>query len=94
MSPMTSPVKFVVAVAALALLSIGAPGMAWATDQTRPLPSSAAIDAEVKRVMGVTGSKGLALAVIDDGQPTFVQAWGDRIRPAFPTSASLSRTGS
>jgi CubicO group peptidase (beta-lactamase class C family) len=60
--------------AAGALLAFAAPAAAW----TRPLPSPAAVDAEVRRLMTVTGSKGLALAVIDDGHVASVQAWGDR----------------
>jgi CubicO group peptidase (beta-lactamase class C family) len=74
MSPTTSRVKCLGAVAVLALLSVAAPALA----QARPIPSPAAIDAEVTRVMGLTGSKGLALAVIDNGQPTLVRSWGDR----------------
>ena len=42
------------------------------------IPTAAAIDGEVQRLMAATGAKGLAVAVIDDGRPTFVQAWGDR----------------
>ena len=42
------------------------------------LPASAAIDAEVARVMRDTGAKGLAIAVIDDGKPVHVAAHGVR----------------
>jgi len=37
-----------------------------------------ALDAAVDRVMADTGAKGLALAVIDDGQVRYVQAYGAR----------------
>jgi len=42
------------------------------------IPAPAAIDAEVARVMRETGSKGLAIAVIDDGKPVHVAAHGVR----------------
>jgi CubicO group peptidase (beta-lactamase class C family) len=61
-------------VAAFALLSFAAPAIA----QTAPLPSPAAIDAEVQRVMGATGAKGLAMAIVDHGQATYVHTWGAR----------------
>ena len=43
-----------------------------------PIPSPAAIDAEVARAMAATGAKGLAVAVIEDGRPTFVKSYGVR----------------
>ena len=42
------------------------------------IPAPAAIDAEVARVMRDTGSKGLAIAIIDDGKPVHVAAHGVR----------------
>jgi CubicO group peptidase (beta-lactamase class C family) len=74
MSRLTSPLTSLAAFAAFGLMAVAAPVFA----QTRPLPSPAAVDAEVRRLMTATGSKGLALAVIDDGQVSLVQAWGDR----------------
>lgn len=57
----------------LGLLLIGSPAVA------RPaLPTPAAIDAEVARVMSTTGAQGLALAVIDGGQVRYVRAYGKR----------------
>ena len=41
-------------------------------------PSTAAVDAIVRRAMTRTGARGLALAVIDDGQPVLVRTWGHR----------------
>lgn len=43
-----------------------------------PIPSRAAIDAEVAAAMAATGTRGLALAVIDNGAVTMVRAYGDR----------------
>ncbi len=42
------------------------------------VPSAAAIDAEVARAMAATGAKGLALAVIEHGQPVHVKSYGPR----------------
>ena len=42
------------------------------------VPSSSAIDVEVNRMMAVTGAKGFALAVIDDGAVTKVSVYGIR----------------
>lgn len=55
----------------LSLLS-GPP--AWA----RPLPAPAEIDAEARRLMAIEDVKGMALAVIDDGQVRHVAAYGHR----------------
>jgi CubicO group peptidase (beta-lactamase class C family) len=55
-----------------ALLSSGAAPTAL------PESRAAAIDAEVRAAMARTGARGLALAVIEDGQPVFVRAWGHR----------------
>lgn len=41
-------------------------------------PSSEAIDAAVRSAMARTGARGLALAVIEDGQVASVRTWGDR----------------
>jgi len=42
------------------------------------LPEPAAIDAQIQKVMAETGSKGLAIAVIDEGKVKYVQAYGVR----------------
>ncbi|NBW07333.1 MAG: class A beta-lactamase-related serine hydrolase [Caulobacteraceae bacterium] len=79
---MTTPVTSLAALAATALLALAPAATAQTGTQTgpqsRPIPSPAAIDAEVTRLMGAAHSEGLALAVIDDGQVTLVKAWGDR----------------
>lgn len=41
-------------------------------------PTSAAIDAEAPRLMTATGARGLAIAVVTDGQIDHVQAYGER----------------
>jgi len=63
------------------------------------IPKPAAIDAEVARVMRDTGSKGLAIAVIDDGRPVHVAAHGVRNEAGDPLTvdtimygASLTKT--
>jgi len=63
------------------------------------LPTPAAIDAEVARVMRQTGSKGLAIAVIGDGKPVHVAAHGVRNAGGDPLQvdtimygASLTKT--
>jgi CubicO group peptidase (beta-lactamase class C family) len=40
--------------------------------------SAERIDAEVRGAMARTGARGLALAVIEDGRPVLVRAWGER----------------
>lgn len=42
------------------------------------LPATAAIDAKVRSIMVRTHAKGLAIAIIDNGQPGYVQAYGVR----------------
>ena len=63
------------------------------------IPAPVAIDAEVARVMRDTGSKGLAIAVIDDGTPVHVAAHGVRNGAGDPLQvdtimygASLTKT--
>lgn len=63
------------------------------------LPSQAAIDAEVHRVMEKTQAKGLALAVIDGGRVRTVRAYGIRNAAGDPLTpdtvmygASLTKT--
>lgn len=63
------------------------------------LPSPAAIDAKVRATMTGTGARGLALAVIDGGQVTYVQAYGVRNAQGDPLQtdtvmygASLTKT--
>lgn len=62
------------------LLAIGlfAASFQSAAAQAQSLPSAAAMDAEVGRLMAVTNARGLALAVIDEGRPVHVRAYGER----------------
>jgi CubicO group peptidase (beta-lactamase class C family) len=63
------------------------------------IPSGAAIDAEVSRMMTQTHAKGLAVAVIDHGKVGYVQAYGVRNAQGDPLAkdtvmygASLTKT--
>jgi CubicO group peptidase (beta-lactamase class C family) len=63
------------------------------------IPKSAAIDAEVSRVMTHTRAKGMAVAVIDHGEVRYVQAYGIRNAKGDPLTtetvmygASLTKT--
>ena len=63
------------------------------------LPTPAAIDARVAHAMAATQAKGLALALIDDGQVSYVQAYGTRNAKGEPLrtdtvmyGASLTKT--
>jgi CubicO group peptidase (beta-lactamase class C family) len=63
------------------------------------LPSSDAIDARVRALMADTKANGLAIAVIDDGRVTYVQAYGRRNAAGEPLrtdtvmyGASLTKT--
>jgi len=65
----------------------------------RALPSPAQIDAKVAEVMQRTSAQGLAVAVIDHGQPVYVQAYGKRNAQGEPLTtdtvmygASLTKT--
>jgi CubicO group peptidase (beta-lactamase class C family) len=55
--------------------------------------NSAAIDVRVQKVMTDTGSKGLAIAVIDDGKAAYVQAYGIRNGKGEPLQADTIMYG-
>jgi CubicO group peptidase (beta-lactamase class C family) len=64
-----------------------------------PIPTTAAIDAEVARAMAATGAKGLAVAVVENGQIVHVKAYGARNGAGDPLQnatimygASLTKT--
>ena len=66
--------------------------------EAQALPEADAIDAEARRVMAETGARGLAIAVVDDGQVVSTQAWGHRNAAGDPLttdtvmySASLTK---
>jgi CubicO group peptidase (beta-lactamase class C family) len=63
------------------------------------IPTGAAIDAEVGRIMAQTHAKGMAVAVIDNGKAGYVNAYGDRNAKGDPLTketvmygASLTKT--
>jgi CubicO group peptidase (beta-lactamase class C family) len=63
------------------------------------IPSGAAIDAEVRKIMTETRAKGIAVAVIDHGKVDYVQAYGVRNASGDPLAtntvmygASLTKT--
>ncbi|MDG2525571.1 serine hydrolase [Stenotrophomonas sp. HITSZ_GD] len=73
--------------------------LALAPAQARALPEPAQIDAKVAALMQRTGAQGMAVAVIDDGQPVYVQAYGKRNAQGEPLTvdtvmygASLTKT--
>ena len=60
---------------------------------TPALPSDAAIAVEAGRIMAATHAKGLALAVVDDGQVGFVGAWGVRDAKGDPLATDTVMAG-
>lgn len=67
------------AVMAMAML---VPGAAQA--ERMSAARAAAIDAEIRAAMARTGARGLALAVVEDGRPVLVRAWGHRNQAGAP----------
>ncbi|MEQ8935414.1 MAG: serine hydrolase domain-containing protein [Amphiplicatus sp.] len=60
-------------------------GACAAPEEAAPLPSGDTIDAEARRLMAEQDVKGLALAVIDEGQIVHVAAYGARnVEQALP----------
>jgi CubicO group peptidase (beta-lactamase class C family) len=59
--------------------------------QARPNPK--AIDTAVRAAMKRTGARGLAMAVIHDGKPVFVRAWGERNAAGDPLQADTIMYG-
>jgi CubicO group peptidase (beta-lactamase class C family) len=69
------------------------------TALAQAIPSGAAIDAEVGKIMTRTHAKGMAVAVIDDGRVGYVHAYGTRNAKGDPLTtdtvmygASLTKT--
>lgn len=58
-----------------------------------PRPSAEAIDAAVRRAMERTGTRGLALAVVEDGRVALVRAWGHRNAAGAPLEADTIMYG-
>jgi CubicO group peptidase (beta-lactamase class C family) len=57
------------------------------------LPNPAAIDAQVRAAMADTRANGLAIAVIDDGQVSYVRAYGARNAKGDPLQTDTVRYG-
>lgn len=57
------------------------------------LPDAAAIDAEVAKAMQATGSRGLAIAVIDDGVAQYWRSYGSRNAKDEPLQADTIMYG-
>lgn len=55
--------------------------------------SAGKVDAAARDAMLRTGARGLAMAVIDDGKPVFVRAWGDRNSAGDPLQADTVMYG-
>lgn len=72
----------------LGLLLLSTPALA-----APPLPRSTAIDGEVARVMTSTGAQGLAVAVVDGGKVTYVQAYGKRNAAGDPLTTDTIMYG-
>lgn len=72
--------RHLVSTTLLALLCACAP----APRAAAPLPAEAEVETQVQRVMRETGARGLALAVIDNGQVAWTQTWGERNAAGAP----------
>ena len=55
-----------------------------AVAQPLPVPREQAIDQSVRAAMKKTQARGLALALVEDGQPVMVRAWGQRNAAGAP----------
>jgi CubicO group peptidase (beta-lactamase class C family) len=60
---------------------------------SQTMPSGAAIDGEVSRIMTQTGAKGMAVAVIDHGKVGYVHAYGIRNAAGDPLNADTVMYG-
>ena len=56
------------------------------------IPSGAAIDAEVSKIMSRTHASGMAVAVIDHGKVGYVHAYGIRNAKGDPLNTGRTRT--
>lgn len=63
---------------AVAMIVAGAMAMTGSVASARPVANEAAIGKAAERAMAATGSKGMAIAVIDKGRVTSVQTFGLR----------------
>ncbi len=80
--------RHLLAIAALAVSACATPHPAAPS-----LPSHASIDAEAARAMAASGAQGMAIAVIDDGQVVYVNAYGRRNAVGEPLQADTIMYG-
>jgi CubicO group peptidase (beta-lactamase class C family) len=73
------------------MVSLAVPSLAQKA--THALPSNSAIDAEAKQTMNRTHANGLAIAVIDDGRVSYVQAYGIRNAKGEPLTTDTVMYG-
>ena len=57
------------------------------------IPDATQVEALARQVMATTGARGLAIAVIDDGQVASVGAWGDRNAAGDPLTTETVMYG-
>jgi CubicO group peptidase (beta-lactamase class C family) len=67
--------------------------MAIVATPAQAQPSAAKIDSEVRAAMARTGARGLALAVVEQGKPVFVRAWGHRNAAGDPLQSDTIMYG-
>jgi len=79
--------------AALAALLVSLAVSSLAQKATRALPSNSAIDVEAKHSMARTHANGLAIAVIDRGRVSYVQAYGIRNAKGEPLTTDTVMYG-
>ncbi len=61
--------------------------------RAQTIPSGAAIDAEVNKLMARTNARGVAVAVIDHGKPGYIHAYGARNAKGDPLTADTVMYG-
>jgi len=83
----------------VSLCQLATTALAIASSAAASLPTTAALDAEVARAMAATGARGIAVAVIDEGQVRQVRSYGQRNERGDPLQvdtvmygASLTKT--
>jgi CubicO group peptidase (beta-lactamase class C family) len=79
---MQGPIPYLLG--ALVLLGIGGFSLGAVPVEAAAMPSRTAIDREARRAMDATGARGLAIAVIEDGQVRHVAAYGERNAAGAP----------
>lgn len=67
--------------------------LTFASGSAHPIPSQQATDAFVTQAMKGTGSKGLALAVIDNGKVSYVRSYGVRNAAGAPLDTNTIMYG-